>query len=188
MIAAAADQPELVALLVQAGANVDARSETGETALSIARAKDHQAVMKLLQQPPRRRADRAHPRRLRLASTDEEAGSCQSACSLAAWCCSRSRCSAPTSPKTQPPEPPAAAPPAPADAMKPADRVEANAQGQLKNPYTDDNAAIGRGRRKLYMRYGCNGCHGGNGGGGICPPLINDVWVYGGTTTRSSGW
>jgi ankyrin repeat protein len=52
MIAAAADQPELVALLVQAGANVDARSETGETALSIARAKDHQAVMKLLQPPP----------------------------------------------------------------------------------------------------------------------------------------
>jgi len=52
MIAAAADQPELVGLLVQAGAKIDARSETGETALSIARAKDHQAVMKLLQQPP----------------------------------------------------------------------------------------------------------------------------------------
>jgi len=52
MIAAAADQPELVALLVQAGANVAARSETGETALSIARAKDYQAVMKLLEQQP----------------------------------------------------------------------------------------------------------------------------------------
>jgi len=52
MIAAAADQPELVALLVQAGANVAAQSETGETALSIARAKDYQAVMKLLEQQP----------------------------------------------------------------------------------------------------------------------------------------
>ena len=83
-------------------------------------------------------------------------------------------------PKTQPPEPPAAAPPAPANAMKPADRVEATPKGQLKNPYTDDNAAIVEAGRKLYMRYGCNGCHGGNGGGGICPPLINDVWVYGG--------
>jgi len=83
-------------------------------------------------------------------------------------------------PKTQPPEPPAAAPPAPANAMKPADRVEATPKGQLKNPYTDDNAAIVEAGHKLYMRYGCNGCHGGNGGGGICPPLINDVWVYGG--------
>jgi mono/diheme cytochrome c family protein len=83
-------------------------------------------------------------------------------------------------PKAQPPEPPAAEPPAPANAMKPADRVEATPKGQLKNPYTDDNAPIVEAGRKLYSRYGCNGCHGGNGGGGICPPLTNDVWVYGG--------
>jgi len=83
-------------------------------------------------------------------------------------------------PKAQPPEPPAAAPPAPANAMKPADRVEATSKGQLKNPYTDSNAAIVEAGYKLYMRYGCNGCHGGNGGGGMCPPLTNDVWVYGG--------
>ena len=28
------------------------------------------------------------------------------------------------------------------------------------------------------MSAGCNGCHGG-GGGGMCPPLTNDVWLYG---------
>ena len=32
----------------------------------------------------------------------------------------------------------------------------------------------------LFLSYGCNGCHGGGGGGGMCPPLINDTWVYGG--------
>ncbi len=82
----------------------------------------------------------------------------------------------------QPKAPPAApaAPAAPANAMKPADRVEATPKGKLKNPYTDDNTAIVEAGHKLYMGYACNGCHGGNGGGGICPPLINDVWVYGG--------
>ncbi|TLY73005.1 MAG: c-type cytochrome [Gammaproteobacteria bacterium] len=30
------------------------------------------------------------------------------------------------------------------------------------------------------IKYACSGCHGGNGGGGMCPPLTNDVWVYGG--------
>jgi len=83
-------------------------------------------------------------------------------------------------PVVAPPAAQPAAPPAPANAMKPADRVEATPKGQLKNPYTDDNAAIVEAGHKLYMGYGCNGCHGGNGGGGICPPLINDTWVYGG--------
>jgi mono/diheme cytochrome c family protein len=48
----------------------------------------------------------------------------------------------------------------------------------VKNPYTGDTAAITDGHR-LFLETGCNGCHGGGGGGGICPPLINDVWVYG---------
>ena len=82
----------------------------------------------------------------------------------------------PAPPQSPPAQPP---PPAPANTLKPADRVEATPKGQLKNPYTDDNAAIVEAGHKLYMRYGCNGCHGGNGGGGICPPLINDAWVYG---------
>jgi mono/diheme cytochrome c family protein len=86
----------------------------------------------------------------------------------------------PKAPSAAPSVTPPAAPPAPADGMKPADRVEATPKGRLKNPYSDDNAAIVEAGHKLYMGYGCNGCHGGNGGGGICPPLINDTWVYGG--------
>jgi mono/diheme cytochrome c family protein len=33
--------------------------------------------------------------------------------------------------------------------------------------------------RKIYFSAGCNACHGGTGGGGMCPPLTNDVWIYG---------
>ena len=51
MIAAAANQPGLVTILIKAGADIGARDEKGETALSIAREKDGQAVIKLLEQP-----------------------------------------------------------------------------------------------------------------------------------------
>ncbi len=54
------------------------------------------------------------------------------------------------------------------------------AKGTLKNPYKDDNKAIVEQGHKLFFNFSCNGCHGGNGGGGICPPLINSVWVYDG--------
>ena len=47
----AANQASLVTLLVKAGADVAARDEKGETALSIARDKDGQAVIKVLEQP-----------------------------------------------------------------------------------------------------------------------------------------
>ncbi|MCC4619154.1 cytochrome c [Xanthomonas cassavae CFBP 4642] len=33
--------------------------------------------------------------------------------------------------------------------------------------------------KRIYFSAGCNACHGGTGGGGMCPPLTNDVWVYG---------
>lgn len=60
-------------------------------------------------------------------------------------------------------------------------QVEAAApKGTLKNPYTDDNKAIDEQGHQIFMSLSCNGCHGGTGGGGMCPPLINDVWVYGG--------
>jgi len=60
-------------------------------------------------------------------------------------------------------------------------QVEAAAEkGTLKNPYTDDNTEIVEQGHKLFFNFSCNGCHGGNGGGGMCPPLINDVWVYNG--------
>jgi mono/diheme cytochrome c family protein len=58
--------------------------------------------------------------------------------------------------------------------------VESAPKGSLKNPYTDDNAAIVAAGKDFYFHSGCNGCHGGGGGGGMCPPLTNDIWVYGG--------
>lgn len=65
-------------------------------------------------------------------------------------------------------------------AMTPIERVQSTPKGKLKNPYKDDNAEIVAEGQKIFMRSGCNGCHGGNGGGGMCPPLTNDTWVYGG--------
>ena len=72
-----------------------------------------------------------------------------------------------------------AAAPAPARAtMSPSDRVASTPKGQLKNPYTDFAGMTDEGH-KIFMGAGCNGCHGGGGGGGMCPPLTNDVWIYG---------
>jgi mono/diheme cytochrome c family protein len=83
--------------------------------------------------------------------------------------------------------PPAAAAPAPAAApagdgktMTPVARSDATPQGKLKNPYADTDATVVAAGQQLYLNNGCNGCHGGTGGGGMCPPLTNDVWVYGG--------
>jgi mono/diheme cytochrome c family protein len=64
--------------------------------------------------------------------------------------------------------------------MTPVARAEAAAKGTLKNPYSDSDQAVVQSGQALYMSYGCSGCHGGTGGGGMCPPLTNDVWVYGG--------
>jgi mono/diheme cytochrome c family protein len=64
--------------------------------------------------------------------------------------------------------------------MTPMERVNSTPKGQLKNPYKDDDADIVDAGSANYSRYGCNGCHGGTAGGGICPPLTNDTWVYGG--------
>jgi mono/diheme cytochrome c family protein len=64
---------------------------------------------------------------------------------------------------------------------KPPLQVVATApKGSLHNPYAG-NAAMAAAGHKLFFNYGCNGCHGGDGGGGICPPLINGVWIYGGS-------
>lgn len=63
---------------------------------------------------------------------------------------------------------------------KPPLQVVATApKGSLHNPY-DGNAQMADEGHKLFFQYGCNGCHGGNGGGGMCPPLTNGVWIYGG--------
>ena len=58
------------------------------------------------------------------------------------------------------------------------ERVATAEKGTLKNPYTDNPEASEEGR-KIYFGASCNGCHGGTGGGGMCPPLSNEVWVYG---------
>jgi mono/diheme cytochrome c family protein len=64
--------------------------------------------------------------------------------------------------------------------MTPMQRADATAKGELKNPYSDSDAAAVDAGQKLYMAYACSGCHGGTGGGGMCPALTNDIWVYGG--------
>jgi len=78
------------------------------------------------------------------------------------------------------PSPPAGAAGASGAPMPPVQRADATPRGQLKNPYSDSDAAVVAAGQKLYMSYACSGCHGGAGGGGMCPALTNDVWVYGG--------
>ena len=48
----------------------------------------------------------------------------------------------------------------------------------LRNPYEGNAYAISEGQR-LYTWYNCTGCH-FRGGGGIGPPLMDDLWIYGG--------
>lgn len=45
------------------------------------------------------------------------------------------------------------------------------------NPSEGNAYAISEGQR-LFNAYNCSGCH-SHGGGGIGPPLIKDVWIYG---------
>jgi cytochrome c oxidase cbb3-type subunit 3 len=44
-------------------------------------------------------------------------------------------------------------------------------------PYQENAYGIGEGKR-LFTSYNCNGCH-AMGGGGIGPPLMDDLWIYG---------
>jgi len=52
-------------------------------------------------------------------------------------------------------------------------------KGSIKDPFIGDKVAITEGAG-FFSGAGCPGCHGGGGGGGICPPLIDGVWIYGG--------
>ena len=49
----------------------------------------------------------------------------------------------------------------------------------IKNPYEGNVYAISEGKR-FFLYYHCADCHGANGGGGIGPPLMDPVWIYGG--------
>jgi mono/diheme cytochrome c family protein len=74
------------------------------------------------------------------------------------------------------------APAAPVDYTKiaPADLVKNTPKGQLTNPYKDTQPDVVAQGGQFLLSYSCSGCHGGGGGGGMCPPLTNDIWVYGG--------
>lgn len=79
----------------------------------------------------------------------------------------------------------APAPAAPAAAVDytkvpPLEVIKNAPKGSLSNPYKDTQADIVAEGGKLLLQFSCSGCHGGGGGGGICPPLTNDIWVYGG--------
>ncbi len=65
-------------------------------------------------------------------------------------------------------------------AIKPVQRADSTPQGKLKNPYSVSDKSIVDSGAKLYTSAACSGCHGGTGGGGICPPLADGVWIYGG--------
>jgi mono/diheme cytochrome c family protein len=69
---------------------------------------------------------------------------------------------------------------APGSTMTPVQRADSTPKGQLKNPYSDGDAAAVADGAKFWQSYACSGCHGGTGGGGMCPPVTNDIWVYGG--------
>lgn len=49
-----------------------------------------------------------------------------------------------------------------------------------ENPYEGTAYGISEGQR-LFAWYNCTGCH-ANGGGGIGPPLMKDIWIYGNTS------
>ena len=88
--------------------------------------------------------------------------------------------------QVSPPAPAAPGTPAPAareappNVMTPLQRADATPKGQLKNPYPDSDAAVVEAGGQFFLKYACSGCHGGTGGGGMCPPVTNDIWVYGG--------
>jgi len=52
----------------------------------------------------------------------------------------------------------------------------------VKNPYTDKADMIAQGK-ELFVSKACSGCHGAGGGGGMCPAVVNDIWVYGSDDT-----
>jgi cytochrome c oxidase cbb3-type subunit 3 len=47
----------------------------------------------------------------------------------------------------------------------------------VQNQYEENAYAVSEGKR-LFTQYNCTGCH-FNGGGGIGPPLMDDLWIYG---------
>src|ERR1039457_4928609 len=74
----------------------------------------------------------------------------------------------------------AADPPADSAKISPVDLVKSAPKGTLVNPYKDTQGDIVAQGEALFSGNSCSGCHGPTGGGGLCPPVTNDIWVYGG--------
>ncbi len=74
-------------------------------------------------------------------------------------------CSAPATDRTQPPSGATGA-------------ITAHGLPELRNPLLGQPQAIQAGAA-LYQAQACPACHGRTLGGGMCPSLLNDVWVYG---------
>jgi len=74
----------------------------------------------------------------------------------------------------------AADPPADTAKISPVDLVKSAPKGTLVNPYKDTQGDIVAQGEALFSSNACSGCHGPTGGGGLCPPVTNDIWVYGG--------
>ncbi|KMM75157.1 hypothetical protein ACP93_12675 [Xanthomonas sp. NCPPB 1128] len=72
-------------------------------------------------------------------------------------------------PAAAPAATPAAAAPAPAAAVTPIP----------KGPPVKVTPELVAEGKAIFNSAGCTACHGGTGGGGMCPPLTNDIWVYG---------
>jgi mono/diheme cytochrome c family protein len=98
------------------------------------------------------------------------------ACVVVASALLYARAQAPATPAQSAP----ASAPAAGSTMTPVQRADSSPKGTLKNPYQDSDAAVVKAGGQLYMNYACSGCHGGSGGGGMCPPLTDGVWIYGG--------
>ncbi|WP_316685603.1 c-type cytochrome [Xanthomonas sacchari] len=88
---------------------------------------------------------------------------------------------APAAPAAAPaPAPAPAAPAAPAAAAPaPAPAPAAAVTPIPKGPPVKVTPELIAEGKAIFNSAGCTACHGGTGGGGMCPPLTNDIWVYG---------
>ena len=64
--------------------------------------------------------------------------------------------------------------------VSPVDLVNRTPQGNLHNPYHDNETSVVSQGEALFRSYPCSGCHGGGAGGGMAPPLTKGNWLYGG--------
>lgn len=90
---------------------------------------------------------------------------------------------APATPAAPSAAPAAAAAPSAAPAVAPAAAAATPPPAAVtpipKGPPVKVTPELAAEGKKIFLSAGCSACHGGTGGGGMCPPLTNDIWVYG---------